>query len=338
LHIAVIGPDDASRRCLLAAADPFPDDPKLSCDALEQAPADMDWDKYAMVVWDAPLPTGTVAARLEEFARAGGVLMFFPSAGADANAFASASFGEPVTADAGRPYRIIHWDGQDGPLADSESGTPLAVSNLGILKARPIASGGDVRALFGDNHPFLTEKLLGKGHVYFCATLPQADWSTLEDGRVLVPMLQRILQQGAKRFAAGSFLDAGDAFLIENPEGWTCLDSPDQAKDVRSQAGVYRNGARLIAVNRPASENDPDRVSPGVARGLFPPLSAYLFEVRGPGLASLQGEIWRALLFAMLIFLVGESFLSLPPARTAKAGREAARTRQMAPPLAGARS
>jgi hypothetical protein len=71
---------------------------------------------------------------------------------------------------------------------------------------------------------------------------------------------------------------------------------------------------------------------------LFPPLSAYLFEVRGPGLASLQGEIWRALLFAMLIFLVGESFLSLPPARTAKAGREAARTRQMAPPLAGARS
>jgi hypothetical protein len=36
LHVALIGPDDASRRCLFAAADPFPNDPKLSCDALDQ--------------------------------------------------------------------------------------------------------------------------------------------------------------------------------------------------------------------------------------------------------------------------------------------------------------
>jgi hypothetical protein len=338
LHIALIGPDDASRRCLQAAADPFPDDPKLSCDAMEQAAADTDWDKYALVIWSAPLPGGDVAKRLEEYVRSGGALIFFPSGVAGGNAFATASFGEALTSEAGKPFNVIHWDAQDGPLADSESGTPLAVSSLAILRAAPIASGGDVRALFGDNHPFLTERVLGAGHLYFCATLPQPDWSTLGDGRVLVPMLQRILQQGANRFAAGSFIDAGDAFLIDNPSGWMSLDAPGQTKDVRSQVGVYRNGSRLIAVNRPAAEDDPDSVGPDAARQLFAPLTTFLFETRGGTSESLQGEIWRALLFAMLIFLVGESWLSLPPARNRADARKPVPGPPRSAPLAGART
>jgi len=334
LHIAIIGPDDPSRRYLQAAADPFPDDPKLSCDTMEQPPATIDWDKYALVIWDAPLPTGATAKGLEQFAQSGGALIFFPSTAADSYAFAATSFAAPVIADPAHPLRIIHWDAQDGPLADSKSGAPLSLPALAILRARPIASGGEIRALFGDNLPFLTERLLGAGHIYFCATLPRADWSTLDDGRVLVPMVQRILQQGAKRFAAGSFLDAGDASLIENPAGWTSLDA--LGKDVRSQAGVYRNGSRLIAVNRPASEDDPDRVNPAAARALFSPLTTFLFEATGSGSESLQGEIWRALLFAMLIFLIGESFLSLPPAHAAIVAREPA-SRPSPAPLAGAR-
>jgi hypothetical protein len=338
LHIAVIGPDGASRRCLLAAADPFPNDPKISCDPMDQPPADVDWDKYALVIWTAPLPTGDAAARLQHFVESGGALVFFPSAQADANSFSTASFTEPQTADPAQPMRVIHWDAQDGPLADSESGAPLALSALRILRAEPIASGGDIRALFGDNHPFLTERVQGKGRVYFCATLPQPDWSTLDDGRVLVPMLQRVLQEGSKRFASGSFLDAGDASLIDNPGGWTSLDSPTPL-DIRSQADVYRNGSRLIAVNRPADEDDPDSITPAATRQLFTPLNTFLFEERGFGSQSLQGEIWRALLFAMLIFLVGESFLSLPPARLPGTTNLPVGTRPPRPAaLAGARS
>ena len=337
LRVAIIGPDDASRRCLLAAADPFPDDPKLSCDAMEQPAAGVDWDKYALVIWSAPLPGGDVTARLQQYVQSGGALIFFPSSTGDGNAFATASFGEALNADAGRPFRVIHWDAQDGPLADSQSGAPLAVSSLAILRAAPIASGGDVRALFGENHPFLTERLLGAGHLYFCSTLPSADWSTLGDGRVLVPMLQRILEQGSKRFSAGSFLDAGDAFLIDNPSGWTSLDAAGQYKDVRSQAGVYRNGSRLIAVDRPAAEDDPDHVSPEAARLLFTPLHAFLFETHGGNAESLQGEIWRALLFAMLVFLAGESWLSLPAARSRAAARKPSEASSTAP-LAGART
>jgi hypothetical protein len=334
LHIAVIAPDDASRRCLASAADPFPDDPKLSCDVMEQPGAEIDWDKYAVVVWHAPLPTGDVAKKLQHFAETGGALIFFPTGAADGNAFLSTSWGDTKTAPVGQPFRVTHWDAHDGPLADSESGTPLALPTLQAVRAKPISSGGEVRAVFGDNQPFLTERVQGKGGVYFCATLPQPDWATLDDGRVLVPMLQRILQEGAKRFAAGSFLDAGDASLIDSAGGWTSLDSP-APRDIRSLAGVYRNGSRLIAVNRPADEDDLDRLSPGDARQLFAPLTTFLFAERGAGSQTLQGEIWRMLLFAMLFFLVGESFLSLPPARHPSIGREPSPV--ISAPLAGAR-
>jgi hypothetical protein len=312
IHIAIVGPDSPARRVLAAAADPFPDDPKISCDLIDTAPSATAWDKYALVIWTAPLPTGPIASSLRDFAQSGGALIFFPPGVADANSFATASWG-PFKSSPTHPFRVTHWDEQDGPLADSVSGIPLAVSSLSLLRAAPIVSGGEVRAVFADNQPFLTERVIGKGVAYFCATLPQLDWSSLDDGRVLVPMLQRILDQGARRLAAGSFLDAGDASLIENPSGWTALDS-STPRDIRSQAGVYRNDGRLVAVNRPADEDDPERISPTSARDLFSPLTTYLFDERGGDSQALQGEIWRSLLFAMLIFLVGESFLSLPPA------------------------
>jgi hypothetical protein len=317
IRIAVVGPDDDGRRSLAAAADPFPNDPKIACDTMEQPAPGIDWDKYALVIWTAPLPAGEIAARLRQFAQSGGALIFFPSNSSTTTAaFAGISFDPPAPAPPGQPLRVIRWDAHDGPLADSESGAPLALPALQIFRARPIAAPtGDVRALFGDNRPFLTELGLGDGRVYFCATLPTPGWSTLDDGRVLVPLLQRILQTGSRRFAAGSFLEAGDASLIDDPAGWTSLDSATP-RDIRSQAGVYRNGSRLVAVNRPADEDDPDRLAPETTRLLFAPLNVILFEERGASSEALQGEIWRALLFAMLIFLVGESFLSLPPTRS----------------------
>jgi hypothetical protein len=311
LHVAIVGPDDSTRRALTAAADPFPDDPKLICDAFDTPPPATDWNKYALVLWHAPLPAGDTANALQHYLESGGAVVAFPTESPDANAFVTASWGDSKNAG---PSRVTRWDQHDGPLADTDSGAPLPLGELQIQRARPIASGGEIRAVFGDNEPFLTERLVGRGHLYFCATLPQPDWSTLDDGRVLVPMLQRILEQGARRFGAAAFLDAGDASLIDSAASWTSLGSATP-RDPRIHAGVYRNGLNLIAVNRPADEDDQDRVTPAEARQLFPPLRTFLFEERGDSATSLQGEIWRALLFAMLFFLVGESFLSLPSAR-----------------------
>jgi len=313
-HIAVIGPDDASRARLVAAADPFPSDPNISCDPLDQATDATVWDKYAAVIWAIPLPTGSVAAQLEAFAKAGGAVIFLPAPGTDS--FLGAGWGQRIDARAGTPLRVTHWDQHDGPLADSEAGTSLALPALQILRADPVISGGDVRASFGNDEPLFTERIAGRGRVYFCGTLPRVDWSTLGDGDVLVPMLQRIVTQGATRFAASSFLETGDASLLQDSAGWISLDGTSP-RDIRSQAGIYGKGERLAAVNRPAAEDSPETITPDDARQLFNPLSATLWEDRG-GNSSLQGEVWRAVLFAMLFFLIGESLLSLPPQTTAQ--------------------
>ena len=39
-------------------------------------------------------------------------------------------------------------------------------------------------------------------------------------------MLQRMLQQGAKRLAAGSFAEAGDAAFPDNAADWTGVEPP----------------------------------------------------------------------------------------------------------------
>jgi hypothetical protein len=311
-HIAVIGPDDASRASLAAAADPFPADASLSCDVMDHIPATLEWAKYAAVVWSDPLPTGEVASRLEAYARTGGAVIFFPAVAPDSNSFLGAAWGQRMDATAGSVLRVTHWDQHDGPLADAEAGTPLALPALQILRAEPLVSGGDVRAAIADDEPLLTERITGRGRIYFCGTLPRQDWSNLGDGDVLVPMLQRIVAQGAARFSAASALDAGDAALLQDPAGWISVDGAS-SRDIRFQAGIYRKGERLAAVNRPAIEDDPGTIAPSSARALFDPLSAALWEDRGTNTAALQGEIWRSVLFAMLIFLLGESFLSLPP-------------------------
>jgi hypothetical protein len=313
-HIAIVGPDDASRASLAAAADPFPSDANISCDTMDHPGSDMDWDKYAAVIWADSLPAGAVASKLEAFAKAGGSVIFFPTSAADSGAFLGAGWGPRIDAAAGNALRVAHWDQHDGPLADSESGTPLALPELQILKAEPVVNGGDVRAAIGESTALLTERIAGRGRIYFCGTLPRADWSTLGDGDVLVPMLQRIITQGATRFAAASYLEAGDAALLQNPAGWISVDGT-APRDVRSQAGIYQNGSRLAAVNRPASQDDPATIAPGDARALFVPLSATLWEDHGATGAALQGEVWRGVLFAMLLFLIGESILSLPPAK-----------------------
>jgi len=334
LHIAIVGPDTTSRSVLAAAADPFPDDPKMSCDVMDEGTGSTAWDKYALVVWTAALPTGEVAAKLMKYAESGGAIIFFPPGAADGNSFATASWGGEQRS-TGAPMRVTHWDEQDGPLADTVSGAPLAVSGLSIVRAARIVSGGEVRAVIGDNQPLLTERVEGKGAVYFCGTLPEGDWSTLDDGRVLVPMLQRMLDQGAKRLEAGTFLDAGDASLIDDATGWTRVDAATPS-DIRSQAGVYRNGERLVAVNRPADEDDPGRITPEVARQLFAPLSTELFQEGGGESRALQGEIWRALFFAMLLFLIGESYLTLP--RREGAGMSGAAAPMRRAEMAGAAS
>ena len=306
LRSALVAADERSGRFLRFAAAPS----KQICDLITGGGDGTDWNKYAMVAWQGPLPGDKVAKQLQAYAESGGVVIFFPPGVADTNSFAGTGWGAVEDADPGQSFGVSHWDEQDGPLAKSDEGLSLPVGGLAVARRQAIVGGGEPVASFADAKPFLTGRAVGRGGVFFCATLPNPQWSALGDGRVLVPMFQRLEEQGGKHLEGGFSMEAGDPSLMENPTGWTSVDAPK--KDVRFEAGIYRNESRMIAVNRPAWEDSLERIDKPAARQLFGPVPMQFFEDRGGATGALQGETWRTLLILMLVVLLAEAFLSLP--------------------------
>src|SRR4029079_5783891 len=131
--------------------------------------------------------------------------------------------------------------------------------------------------------------------IYFCGSLPNRDWSSLGQGPVLVPMMQRLLQIGSQRLQQASFVACGELSLADQGKKWVPVDSIGR-KDIRFDAGVYQSGERFVAVNRPLAEDDPAVLDPGQVHRLFGDLSFRMLEDRKSSNEALQGEIWRMLL------------------------------------------
>jgi len=216
----------------------------------------------------------------------------------------------------------VRWNEEDGPLAKSDEHLSLPLTQTSFARRQLIVGQKNALAAFEDGAAFLTRQNVGKGEVYFCASLPKEDWSSLAEGPVLVPMLQRLLVSGARRLQQVSTVACGELSAVDLARPWTSVDSAS-AKDIRIEAGVYRSGDRLLAVNRPAAEDDPDVIDPEEARKLFVGLPVQTLDDRSTGVGQLQGEVWRLFVYAMLLFLIAEGILILParrPVRTPVGG------------------
>lgn len=271
-------------------------------------------DDVAMVVWQAPLPTGATADVLHHFLRNGGVVVFFPPTQSDPNAFAALQWGETNTASEDRPFRVVKWRANEGPLAQTQDGTELPLLDLTFLRRQTVLGDATTLASFEDGKPLLIRKQLERGAVYFWASLPQSDWSTLAEGTVLVPALQRMLNDGARRLSRAMELYCGDEWLNKVGQA-SCLSDPDangQARRPSCFAGVYQVEGRLVAVNRPPAEDATETIDEPKLRSLFGNVSLRMFEEKGAGATKLHSEIWRGFLAACLLLLIAESFLALP--------------------------
>jgi hypothetical protein len=268
----------------------------------------------SLLIWQDALPEGEAAARLQTFATEGGDVVFFPPGRNDSGQFGGMAWGAMETSSTPGGYHVLRWNEDEGPLARSEEHMSLPLAQTDFVRRQILSGQKNVLAAFDDGTALLARESLGRGEVYFCASLPLSDWSSLADGPVLVPMLQRLLQDGTRRLQQVATINCGDLSASELAQPWVAIDTTD-AKDIRTQAGIYKSADRLLAVNRPPSEDDPEIVDPDQIKKLFGDLPLQLFQDRRQDTTRLEGEIWRLFVFGMLLLLIGEGYLLLPAKR-----------------------
>lgn len=264
----------------------------------------------AVVVWQSyTLPVGVVPV-LEQFVASGGSLLFLPEAALAGPPFAGLSFADVTTARTNSLFTVAKWNDMEGPLAKTEEGFGVPVASLEVYRRAAISGSAAVLATFTDGAPFLARKALGKGEVYFCATSADPNWSTFTDGSVLVPMLQRMLAAGAKRVNSAVMTDPSE-LRGQDVSNWQAVEN-SAASNPKLRAGIYRVDGRFVAVNRPSAENALQRANPDAIRRLFSSVIFQMHQESARGSDRLQGEIWRAFVTLMLLFLLAEGLLILP--------------------------
>src|SRR5262249_25006180 len=139
-----------------------------------------------------------------------------------------------------------------------------------------------------------------RGGVYFWATTPSpGDSSLATSGVVLYAFVQRTIAAGSAVLSKARQIDAGEA-TGEKPSTWSIIEEGDQglSTELQHHRGVYSTDDRLLAVNRPAVEDEARVLGDSRLNELFKGLDFARVDDQAGSLNSLVQEIWRAFLVA----------------------------------------
>ena len=291
--------------------------------------AEINWENMGLLIWQAPLPQGNIAEQVENFINTSRVALFFPPVHSKGNSrlvedsdssehLFGSRWGDWKTPEQ-EQAKITWWRGDADLFANVDSGDALPLNALRTYRYCNLETVGTVLARFGDDNPMLTRMATDRGGVYFCSTLPTAQFSSLErDGVVFYVMLQRALAEGSHSLTVASQRDAGPGALTDRNQ-WEAVAPVDDTPTLSQRglhAGVYRDGEYWAAVNRSRAE-DSTKVTPvTTVDELFDGLSYRRIDVTVGDTSALASEIWRAFLVAMGLALIVEAVLSLPSKRT----------------------
>jgi hypothetical protein len=282
----------------------------------------------SLVIWLAPFPDAQTQKMLKQYLSEGGTVIFFPPGKDDSGKlFDSISWETCDVRKENYPVTVKEWERRAGPLEDTASGERLAVNDIRILKTRALSGYGlNPVATCSDGKVFLARLKSFGGSAYFCTTLPDPEWSSFGEGQVLVPMLQRLLQEGGARLSKTVLADCGQWLSPEITTAEMKDIDPNENKNPRFNSGIYRSGDRVIVMNRPASEDIQESIGAdefGTALKQIP--FTTLHEKSGKE-TNINTEIWRAFFALMLLFLIAEAFMCLPiPLKSVIRGTKAQR-------------
>lgn len=278
----------------------------------------IDWSTASLIVWQAQIPTGAVAAQLQEFATSGGSVIFFPPEKPSNNIIFGTSWGLIQEAPADEYFINGSWIKDDGPWRNSLSDQKMPIDQVRGVKRCSIQGDGTSLAEWDDGSPLLYRQLQGLGTAIFINTLPDDRWSNLEFVALHLVAVQRLLEKGTDRLHSGYRAIAGsEKAKLRGNEIRDRLDAFEDYEPALGsyRAGVYRLGERVIAVNRPAAENSPLRVNQEALDTLLEGTSYSLFESKKDD-NNLVSPVWWAFLIAVLFFLLAEAILCLQPKLT----------------------
>jgi hypothetical protein len=305
---------DAARPLELAAG--IAPEPGLECTTqrvtVDQLAA-LDWSSIALVLWQAPLPTGSAAELLSALVNRGGQVAFFPPRSPGNQSIFGLRWDAWVN-DA--PEAVETWRSDEDLLSRTLSGAALPVGQLDIHRYCTLIGDLTALATLHGGAPLVARVPTEHGGAYFWTTTPApADSSLATGGVVLYAFVQRSLAAGAAMLGKTRQIDAGTA-TAEDSSAWTPLGGGTDglSSEARFQRGVYRDDDELLAVNAIAAESTSPLLSDTTVAELFGGLDFSRVDDKAGNLASLVQEIWRAFLLVMLFVLVGEAILCLPKA------------------------
>jgi Aerotolerance regulator N-terminal len=274
------------------------------------------WTDTALLLWQAPLPTGAEAELIANFVAEGRSVIFFPPDIPGGVEFFESSWGDWRDPEDHEFFPVTRWKTDADLLANSQSGSPLPVGQLRTFRSCSIEQQRAlVLAPLQSGPPLLSRIATDSGGVWFCSTLPTSDHSNLvSNGIVLYVMIQRALAAGAASLGAAGYRDCGFVSPDQVRE-WTAAD--DRSSDIppsqRSlRGGVYQTGRQLVALNRPLAE---DRVEILSDDELSQTLSGLDFvQIRNATGSddTLASEVWRTFLILMIVALLAEALLCVP--------------------------
>jgi hypothetical protein len=303
-------------------------DTSLKCETetvpVEQL-ASVDWENVALLLWQAPLPSGSASDLVQAFVDRGGQAVFFPPRSPSSDSIFGVTWTDwkygpdPIHADT--------WRSDADALARTQSGAALPVGQVDIRgycklegNMSPLAKlyGGDV---------LLGKPVTSKGAAYFWATTPAPRDSNLAtSGVVLYAFVQRVLSAGAAVLSKAQQLEAKATENVASQD-WKVLrgSSETLSTEYAGSSGVYSRDDSLLAVNRPATEDDTAITADAKLAKLFAGLDYVKVSDQADNFQALIEEIWRSFLTAMLIALIMEAVLCLPkPSKVAVANTSAA--------------
>ena len=330
----VILSDDALTAEAIRAAAAASTEPGVAYEATvlgTNSVAQIPWAETALLFWHAPLPApeSAEATLLKQHVAAGRSLILLPPTDEGGGELFGVKWGE-WAGDGEQPLAVDWWRTETGLLANTRSGAPLPVSELGIFRTRRF-EGADLPLMkVKDDLTVIARVLIeagetneenASGSVHVWGTLPRSDHSGLaSEGVAFFVMIHRALDAGAASVSRARDLGTGVGVLSGFP-GARALDTAGGDGTFAAPgllSGAYEIGEdvesrRLLALNRPESEDDPRVLSPEALEPLFAGVDyRRIDDAVGSG-SSLAAEIWRAFLVAMALALLAEAILCLPP-------------------------